>query len=109
MTEREHFDSKGAPRVSRNYRLVVRNSGSATASNVRVALRTLEEGSHLPRPIDQGEGAFSIGPDRKLSWALAPSMASARIFEVLMTWEQDGKKVTESQHVSLHPVTTRPG
>lgn len=101
-SEREpHVDNKGKTTYrTRHERLVVRNSGTVAAADVRVELRGLEESSTPPELMVRGTAPTLI-PDSDFSWPLLMSMGTGRAFEVVMTWNEGEEEHTESQHVSV--------
>jgi len=101
-SEREpNTDSKGKVTYrTRGERLVVHNSGSVAAVDVRVELHGLGDQSAPPEILRMEEVAPTLIPNSEFSWPLMMTMNTARSFAVLMSWREGEEERTESQHVS---------
>lgn len=99
--EREPYtDSRGRTKHrTRGQRIVVRNEGAITATDVRLSSAPVSEGE-APHTWDRGESP-SIIPGAEFSWPLLTSWGSARSFALTMTWTEDGVEKSETQHVAL--------
>lgn len=101
-SEREpKTDSKGKVAYrTRGERLVVHNSGSVAAVDVRVELHGLGDQSAPPEILRMEEVPPTLIPNSDFSWPLMMTMDTARSFEVRMSWREGEEERTESQHVS---------
>jgi len=101
-SEREpETDSKGKVTYrTRGERLVVHNSGSVAAVDVRVELQGLGDQSAPPQILQTEEVAPTLIPNSEFSWPMRMPMNTARNFEVVMSWREGEEERTESQHVS---------
>jgi len=101
-SEREpETDSKGKVTYrTRGERLVVHNSGSVAAVDVRVELQGLGDQSAPPQILQTEEVAPTLTPNSEFSWPMRMPMNTARNFEVVMSWREGEEERTESQHVS---------
>lgn len=87
--ERVKTDSRGRVRTSRNWRLVLANTGSEPARKVQFRLESEGQDDRLPTQLDDDRPLEALAPGTEASYGLYPDSGSARQMRCVVTWEDD--------------------
>lgn len=98
-------DSKGRLKTrKKGERIVIRNSGDATASNVTVELEPIGDGS-APYILtaDRASIVFeAIAPNTEVSIPIAMTFGTAQSFKVSFSWDEKGEPHEFSHTMTMH-------
>ncbi|MDB5243959.1 MAG: hypothetical protein JWP57_4585 [Spirosoma sp.] len=94
-----HMDSRGRTKMrTRRERVVVQNTGTATAEDVTIELRAANPSEEPPRMHD-GRPA-TILPSSEYAWMILGFAGTALSYDVVMTWHESDVPRSETQHIT---------